>query len=69
MQETWVQSLVWEDPTCVEQLCATDIEPVLQSLGTTTTEAHTPYSLCSTTGEVTAMRSLCTARVAPTLHK
>ena len=52
-----------EIPHAVEQLSlrATDIEPVLQSLGTTATEAHMPYSLCSTTREVTATRSLCTA--------
>ena len=35
MQETWVQSLGQEDPTCWEQLspCATTTEPVLQSPG------------------------------------
>ena len=44
MQGTRVQALVWEDPTCVEQLspCATTTEPALQSPRATTTEAHMP---------------------------
>ena len=43
MHETWVQYLIWEDPTYHEQLSlwATTIEPVLWSLGATT-EAHVP---------------------------
>ena len=40
MQETWIQSLIQEDPTGREQLslCPATTEPVLQSLGATTTE-------------------------------
>ena len=53
--------------------CATTIEPVLQSLGTTTTEltlqsplattaeAQAPQSLCSATRDASTIRSLCTA--------
>ena len=41
-------------------LGTTTTEPALQSLGTTTAEAHTPKSLCSATREATAMRSPCT---------
>ena len=47
----------------VEQLslCATTTEPVFQSLGAATTKARMPQSLCSSTREVTEMRSLHTA--------
>ena len=38
MQETCVRSLVQEDSTKQLSLCTTTIEPVLQSLGATTTE-------------------------------
>ena len=40
MQETWVQSLIWEDPICrrAARPCTTTTEPVLQSLGAETTE-------------------------------
>ena len=58
MQETQVQPLVQENPTCggaTKQRTASP-EPVRQSLGATTTEAHRPQSLCSTR-EATIMRS------------
>ena len=46
LQETWVWSLIWEDPTYLEQLslCTTNTEPVSQSLGALTTEACGPWS-------------------------
>ena len=60
VQGTWVQSLVWDDPTCVR---ATGPEPVQA-----TTEPEWPncwslwaWSLCSKTREVTEMRSPWTA--------
>ena len=61
MQEVPVRSLVWEDPTC----CGTakpvhySIEPVLQSLGTTTAEpsCHTCWSPCSPTRGAATMRN------------
>ena len=44
MQETQVQSLIWEDPRAAEQLSpwATTVEPVLQSLGAATAEPTQP---------------------------
>ena len=44
MQETWVQSLVQEDLTCLgtTKLCATTIEPVLSSPRTATIGARVP---------------------------
>ena len=44
MQGTWAGSLVQEDLTRLEQpgLCATAIEPVLQSLHAMTAEAFAP---------------------------
>ena len=45
MQETPVRSLIQEDPTgqgATKPLWVTAIEPVLSSLGATTSEAHTP---------------------------
>ena len=45
MQETWVQSLAWEDPQALKQL-----SPVPQLL-----------RLCSATTEAFTMRSPCTA--------
>ena len=50
-------------PLAVEQLSpgVTTIEPALQSPGATTTEAPMPESLCSASGEATAMRSPRTA--------
>ena len=62
MQETWVRSLVREDPTCprVTEAHVPPIEPVLQSLGTTTTETLHPRAHASTSKEPTAMRSLHT---------
>ena len=59
MQETWVPSLIWEEPTGHE---ATKLvrhkltEPVLWSLGVATTEAHVPWSP-RTTREDSAVRS------------
>ena len=39
MQETWVQSLIWEDPQAAEQLSlCTSTEPVLWSPGAATAE-------------------------------
>ena len=39
MQETWVQSLIWEDPTCCGATKSVHlIETVLWSLGATATE-------------------------------
>ena len=63
MQGTWDLSIVWEDPTCLrttKAMChkywACALEPTIYDYW-----AHEPYSLCSTTREATAMRSLCTA--------
>ena len=44
MQGTLVQSLLWEDATCHEQLSPslTTTEPALQSLGAATPEAREP---------------------------
>ena len=58
VQETWVQSLVWEDPTCcwAAKPWATAIEPVLWSLGITTTEPL-PRAWCSVAREATAVGS------------
>ena len=42
-------------------LCSGAWEPQLLSPRAPTTEAHTPYRLCSMTREATAMRSPCTA--------
>ena len=44
MQGTWVQSLVWEDPTCctATKLCTTTIELVLWRLRVAITEPHPP---------------------------
>jgi len=42
-------------------LCFTTTESGLGSLGAATTEAHTPYGLCSTTRGATTRRSPCTA--------
>ena len=48
-------------PHATEQLnlCTTTIETVLESLGTTATEALPSQSLCSATGEATGVRSPC----------
>ena len=70
MQETWVRSLNWEDPTCcggiarapqLLSLCSSARELQLLSPCTGTTEAHAPYSLCSATREDPGVRSLSTA--------
>ena len=44
VQETWVQSLVWEDPTCCRATkpVSTTFEPVLQGPWVTTTESSHP---------------------------
>ena len=44
MHETWIQYLIWEDPTHHKQLSlwATTVEPVLWSPGVATPEAHVP---------------------------
>ena len=70
MQGTPVQSLVWEDPTCLREtkpLCH-DTEPMHYSPLVETTEAmcHNylsphAWSLHSTTREATALRSSCTS--------
>ena len=46
MQETSVQSLIWEDPIFHEQLslCATTTEPVLDRTEAATTEASARLS-------------------------
>ena len=63
MQETRVQSLIREDPTCR----GATTEPVPYSPGITITKAHVPQSPCSATREATAVRSPRTStRVAPT---
>ena len=62
MQETWLQSLVWEDLTyCgAPQPCSATIDlSLLYSLGTTTAEADEPQSLCPATRKPTAMKSMC----------
>jgi len=59
MQETWINSLIWEDCTCcraTKPLLPT-IEPGLWRPGAATTEALEPKSLRSTRREATAMRS------------
>ena len=58
MQGTRVQSLVWEDPTCQEQLSlrATTTEPTLHKYW-----SSRAYSICFTAREATSMRSLCPA--------
>ena len=76
VQGTRVWALVREDPTCrgatvchsCHGLCSTTAEPVLWSLWATTTEpaCHSwwgacAWSLCSATGEATAMRGPRTA--------
>ena len=70
MQETWVRSLVWEDPTRhgatkpmshILSLCSRTWEPQLLSPQAATIEACMPYSLRSVSREVTAMRGLCAA--------
>ena len=52
VQETWVLSLVWEDPTChgaADPMCHTQLlKPA-------------PQSLCFATREAASVRSLCTA--------
>ena len=68
MQETWVWSLIQEDPTCHEQLspCATPMKPVLQSPRASTTEPTCPRT-CSNTREAATVRSpLTTTREKPT---
>ena len=54
----------------MEQLsqCTTTIEPILESLGAETTDAHQPWHSRSTTGEATTVRSRrTTAREEPQL--
>ena len=56
MQETWVRSLVWEDPTCCRVT-----KPMCRNYW-----AHTPESLCSAAREATAMGNMrTTARESP----
>ena len=59
MHETLVQFLVWEDPTCHEQLRpgTTATKPAPWSPWAATPEAHVPLSPCSTTRAATAKRS------------
>ena len=68
-QETQVPSRIWEDPTCLRaaepvhhsyslSLCSRAWDLQLLSLPATATETCEPWSLCSTTREATAMRSL-----------
>ena len=68
MQETWVQSLVqrvWDDAS--EQLSPgrTATEPLLQTPGAATTEAHAPSSPCSATGGHVQQQRLSTAKKKP----
>ena len=42
VQESWVRSLIWEDPTCCGGTCIRTFEPVLQSPGATTAEVRAP---------------------------
>ena len=69
MQETWVRSLIREDPSAAERLglCTATVEPVLWSRElqllnsfTAITEACKPWNPCSPTGEATMVRGLCT---------
>ena len=67
MRETWVQFLIWEDPTCpgaVEPVCHTMACALEPRHGTTegpaTAEGGVLQSLCSPTREATAVRSPCT---------
>ena len=66
MQETWVRSLIWEDPQAVKQLSPSPStlnlsygaqELQLLSPRATTTEIGALYGLCSAIREATAMRS------------
>ena len=58
MQGTWVQALVWEDPTCRGAT-----KPLRHKYWACTLEpaSHNYWSPCSATREATAMRSLHTA--------
>ena len=78
-KDTGIPSPIWEDPTGCRatkagtpqllSLCSRAQAPQLLSPGAATTEARLPWSLCPTTREATAMRSLPTAtRVGPALH-
>ena len=64
MQETWIQSLIREDPkACAAQLlslCSGAREVQQLCACTTTAEARVPQSPCLATGGDTAVRSLCT---------
>ena len=50
VQGIQVRFLIWKESMCAEQLslCTTTIEPILWRPGAATTEAHMPYSPCST---------------------
>ena len=66
MQETWIRSLVWEDPTCLRAakamwLCSRAWELQPRSPRAATAEACTPLTPCATAGEATALRTLHTA--------
>ena len=77
MQETLVQSLAWEYPTCCGtakpmhpnyRACAPEPrDPQLLSPRTAPAEACAPWSPRSATGEATAMRSLHTTGEQPPL--
>ena len=72
MQVTQVQSLVWEDPRCMEQLspCAIGTEPVLESLGATATEALASTA-CALQQEKLPPGEACTPKqaVGPSRHQ
>ena len=64
MQETWVQSMEWEDPTCwgasksmPHNYEDSAVEPTGHNYWALITEACMPWSLFSTTREAVAMRS------------
>ena len=66
IQGTQVQSLVWEDSTCVGATKAH--VPQLLSPRAATAEAHTPWSPRPRIREAAAMRSLCTTMKSSPAH-
>ena len=74
MQETWVWSLIPEDPICqraTEPVCTTTIEPVPYSLGTTTTEPthHRAHALQWRVPPLLASREKPTQQWRPSMAK
>ena len=69
MQETWVRSLIWEDPTCCRAIkpdCSTTVEAVLWSLGTAPTEPTSCRVLHNTRNHCKKQPPLAATREKPT---